>query len=268
MTDLEHHPYNLAAVSAGSQMDGVDPGRHDGHNRSMSHGSLLPVASHDRPLSQLLRERTISVHTEAERTGVIADIIRRKADRNGYALFLRNILPAYEQLEAELSKRSGHPVLGSFAQGHLFRSDRLRNDLARIAGSEWEQSLPLLRSGVVYADCVTQAGAGDGLRLVSHAYVRFFGDLSGGQSLKKLLGKSLSLPEDALRFYDFPGLDVQSLKTDMRDALDRAGRIAEESDCLVMEAISAFEHNIWISREVQDKAAVPAAAPASVPELP
>jgi len=200
MTDLEHHPYDLAGVSSGSRVDEVDPGLHDGHNRCMSHVSLLPAASNDRPLSQLLRERTMSVHTEAERTGVIADIIRRKADRNGYALLLRNVLPAYVRLEAELSERSGHPVLGTFAHGHLFRSDRLRSDLSEIAGSGWERSLPLLESGVAYADCIAQAAAGDGLRLVSHAYVRYFGDLSGGQILKKLLGKSLSLPDDALTY--------------------------------------------------------------------
>jgi heme oxygenase len=106
-----------------------------------------------------------------------------------------------------------------------------------------------------------RAAAGSGLRLVSHAYVRYFGDLSGGQILKKLLGKSLSLPAEALTFYDFPGRDAQTLKTEMRDALDRAGRIAEDPEMLVLEAISAFQHNIDVSREVQEKAGAIASAP-------
>jgi heme oxygenase len=222
------------------------------HNCSMNIGSRLPAASQNRPLSELLRERTASVHTEAERTGIIADILQRKADRSGYALFLRNILPAYESLESELSRRSADPILGVFSRHTLWRSDRLRNDLLHIEGAGWEQSLPLLASGVSYADCIARAGGGDGLRLSSHAYVRYFGDLSGGQILKKLLGKTLSLPAEALTLYDFPGLDAQALKAEMRDALNHAGRVSDDEDSLVAEAIAAFEHNIGVSREVQN----------------
>jgi heme oxygenase len=214
----------------------------------------------DPPLSELLRERTKRLHAIAERSGIIADILQRKADRGGYALLLRNLLPAYERLEAELSARRAHPVLGVFARRALRRSDRLRSDLLTIAGADWERTLPLLASGSDYASCVARSAAGDGLGLVSHAYVRYLGDLSGGQVLKKLLGKSMSLPVEALTVYDFPNIDTQILKRELREALDRAGRMTDDPHKLVIEAMNAFEHNIAISGNVRDRMAAEVSA--------
>jgi heme oxygenase len=263
MTEFEQHQHGHL-VDAGSSVPesiAVDFDAAGGHIRSTGLVSRVPAASRHRPLSELLRERTKSVHAEAERSGVIADILRRKADQEGYALLLRNLLPAYDRLEAGLSRQSAHPVLRVFARRSLHRSARLRDDLARIAGTGWERSLPLLASGSRYADCIARAAAGDGLRLASHAYVRYFGDLSGGQVLKKLLRVSLSLPAEALTIYDFPGLDAQVVKDEMRDALDHAGRIAGDPEILVAEAIDAFEHNVRVSRAVQDNAGAKVAAP-------
>jgi heme oxygenase len=228
----------------------------------MGYASSAPDRNDDpaeQPLSDVLRERTWPLHATAERCGVIADILQRKADRHEYALLLRNLVPAYERLEAELCARQEDPVLGVFAHRAVRRADRLRSDLRSIAGAEWELSLPLLASGVAYASAIAKA-AGDGPRLVSHAYVRYLGDLSGGQVLKKLLGKSLSLPAEALTVYEFPDIDTQILKRDMRDALDLAGRITDDPHKLVIEAMTAFEHNIFVSREVKvrTRASLPA----------
>jgi heme oxygenase len=258
MTDLERHRYD-----PGSDVSFLDHGT-DLAEGDSSHRLICPMgfvsSAFDRanepadpPLSVVLRERTRRLHAIAERSGVIADILQRKADRRGYALLLRNLLPAYERLEAELSARAGHTVLGVFAHRSLCRSDRLRNDLRNIHGADWERCVPLLDSGVAYAAGITQAAVGDGLRLVSHAYVRYLGDLSGGQVLKKLLGKSLSLPADSLTVYDFPDTDTKMLKDDLRDALDRAGRVTDDPHMLVVEAMTAFEHNIGVSQEVRYK---------------
>lgn len=258
MTDLEQHRYDhgsdaLLPDRGADLVEGVSSHRPIcpmGFIRSSLGSSNEPE---EQPLSEALRDRTARLHAKAERSGVLADILQRKCDRGGYALLLRNLLPAYERLESELHKRATHPALGVFADRSLRRSDRLRSDLRMIAGAGWEQSLPLLASGAAYAAGVTGASAGDGLRLVSHAYVRYLGDLSGGQILKKLLAKSLSLPADALTVYDFPDADTRTLKDDLRAALDRAGRITDDPHMLVIEAMTAFEHNIAVSRAVQDR---------------
>jgi heme oxygenase len=259
MTDLEQHRHDRYA-DVSFQNHGADLAGGDFNQRLICPMGFTKASlsrsddTEERPLSDMLRERTKRLHAVAERSGTIADILQKKCDRFGYALLLRNLLPAYERLEAELSARRAHPVLGVFAHRALRRSDRLRTDLQAIGGVDWERSLPLLRSGISYAAAISEAAAGDGLRLVSHAYVRYLGDLSGGQVLKKLLGKSLSLPAAALTVYEFPDIEAHVLKARLRDALDRAGRVTDDPHMLVIEAMTAFEHNIVVSREVQRQA--------------
>jgi heme oxygenase (biliverdin-producing, ferredoxin) len=93
---------------------------------------------------------------------------------------------------------------------------------------------------------------------MAHAYVRYFGDLSGGQLLARLLGTSLGLPAQALSFYNFPvATDARSLKEEMRAALDRAGRNPGRRQRIIEEGILAFEHNIQLSEAVQTLARSP-----------
>ncbi len=265
MTDLEQHLHDRYADASFSN-HGTDPADGDSNHRlvcpmGFTKASVNRADAEDQPLSDALRERTKRLHAVAERSGVIADILQRKCDRAGYGLLLRNLLPAYERLEAELFARRTHPILNVFADRSLRRSDRLRADLQTIEGADWERSLPLLRSAMSYAAAIRQAAAaGDGLRLVSHAYVRYLGDLSGGQVLKKLLGKSLSLPAAALTVYEFPDVETHILKARLRDALDSAGRVTDDPHMLVIEAMTAFEHNIAVSREVQSRAGTTGAA--------
>lgn len=209
-------------------------------------------------LSELLRERTAAAHTTAERSGIINDILKQKAGREGYALLLRNLLPAYVALEASLQAREHQDIFGVFATPGLRRTEALRRDLSELAGSEFESTLPLLDAGSRYADRISHAAQGDGIGLLAHAYVRYFGDLSGGQVLKKLLGRSMQLHPEALSFYEFPDIaDHRSFKNELRAALDDTADAISDPEDLLGEAVLAFEHNIAVSRAVQDAIAGP-----------
>ena len=208
-------------------------------------------------LSEALRERTSALHAEAERSGVINDILRKTADTRSYAMLLRNLLPAYSEMERALERHRESPTLGVFARPELHRASRIAADLVAMCGEDWRADLPLLPAGERYAARVATAGEGDGSRLLAHAYVRYFGDLSGGQVLKRLLGTSLGLGAESLSLYDFPGVsDPKALKDQMRDAIDREGDA--NGEVIILEGIRAFEHNIEVSRAVQALANAPA----------
>ncbi len=51
--------------------------------------------------------RTKALHVEAERTGIIRDLLRAEASRDGYILLLRNLLPAYRAMEQGLERHRG-----------------------------------------------------------------------------------------------------------------------------------------------------------------
>jgi heme oxygenase len=212
-------------------------------------------------LASALRDSTRALHIRAERTGVVADILNSRATRQAYALFLRNLLPAYQALEAGLDKHRMTPGVGAVALPELYRGPCIEADLVALYGADWALALPLMSAAERYADCVadTARGAGDGL--AGHAYVRYLGDLSGGQILKRLLAKSLGLSEPALGFYTFPQVaDIAAYKQSYIQTLDRLGSSVDR-EAVVAAAISAFEINIEISDTVQAMAAQSAFEP-------
>lgn len=194
---------------------------------------------------------TKTLHVEAERSGIIRDLLRGEASRAGYTLLQRNLLPAYEALEAGLDAHRASPLLGPLAAYRLDRAPALRADLAALCGGDFTQ-LPLLPEGAAYAQRIADAAQGDGELLIAHAYTRYLGDLSGGQILKKLLAKRPGLAPNELTFYDFPDhADLAALKGAYRHALDDAGARAAHPKAIVDEGSVAFQLNTAISWAVQ-----------------
>lgn len=214
-----------------------------------------PQKPHPTPLrdglADRLRENTRALHAQVERSGIIAAIRHGRADRRGYCLLLRNLLPVYQTLEAGLSHHAQAPAIGALAKPALFRTQALTSDLGRLCGTEWRETLPLLSSAERYRQAIAEAAEGEGTRLIAHAYVRYLGDLSGGQVVRELLRRSLGLQPDQLGFYDFPAIpDLGRFKADYRLAIDQAGWLISDPATVAEEAALAFRLNIALSEAV------------------
>jgi heme oxygenase len=199
-----------------------------------------------------LYNRTKTLHLEAERTGIIRGLLRGEANRSGYILLLRNMLPAYQAMEHGLERHSASPGIELLSRYRLGRSPAIESDLVALCGEHWQRDVPMLAAGEQYASRIAHAAGGDGTRLIAHAYTRYLGDLSGGQILQRLLVRSLDLRPTELTFYDFPGVsDLDALKSDYRRALDQAGAVTVDPQAIVEEGAIAFSLNIALSCEVQ-----------------
>lgn len=207
-------------------------------------------AAEEPGLADRLKARTWALHREAERSGILSDLLRGRAGIDAYALLLRNLLPVYEALEAGLGRAPpAAPAALLFARPELCRAAALRADLAAIGGPDWAR-LPVLPGATRYAAEVTAAASDH--RLLAHAYVRYLGDLNGGQILKRMLGKTLGLGADQLGFYSFPAVaDPEALAEQCRAALDRTVLAPAAAAAVVEEAMMAFRLNIALSEEVQ-----------------
>jgi len=96
-------------------------------------------------------------------------------------------------------------------------------------------------------------------RLLAHSYVRYVGDLSGGQQLRRVIAKAYSL-EDGLgtSFYEFPKLggsgesgrngtigDMGKIKDWFKEGMDEGvGSDEKLKRAIVDESIQAFKLNI------------------------
>jgi len=203
-------------------------------------------------LADAFRARTESLHRQAERTGIVGDLLRGRIDRFGYALYLRNLLPAYDALERGLERHRQDPPMRAIASPMLYRAPALESDLDRLYGTCWADALPIIEPARRYAGRIDDLAAGDGTRLIAHAYTRYLGDLNGGQVLSGILRRALALGSDDLSFHRFPGIDdLARFRADYRAAIDAAGEYVADPSGLIEEAAHAFRYNIDISIAVR-----------------
>lgn len=203
-------------------------------------------------LAAALRERTRGLHEQAERSGIIRRLLKGSADCHGYALLLRNLLPAYQEMERQLELHRNAPGVRLIALPELYRADALEQDIREIEGAAWRLSLPLLGSGRRYAARIAESAEHEPARLVGHAYVRYLGDLNGGQILRRLFSRSLGLEQRHLSFYDFPAIpDLGMFKLEIRAKLNCVAMEVTDTDNIVAEALEAFRLNIDLSHDVE-----------------
>jgi heme oxygenase len=207
-------------------------------------------ASSTASLISRMRDRTADLHREAERSGVLASILAGNATKPCYALYLRNLLPAYQQMESALQRHRDRPGFDYLAQPSLHRVGAILYDLDRLTGPDWPADLALLPAGNRYAARVAWAGDGGEL-LIAHAYVRYLGDLSGGQILRKCLFRLFGSDFEAAAFTEFRAIDgIGGFVAGFRTAVNEACDAFADLDRIVEEAAVAFQMNISISEEV------------------
>ncbi|WP_295683271.1 heme oxygenase (biliverdin-producing) [uncultured Nevskia sp.] len=188
-------------------------------------------------LATRLRSATGSLHREVEGSPLIANLLRGALDRAGYCLMLRNLQPIYAALEARLPALAEDPVIACIFDPVLARLPALEADLVTLHGADWP-SLPLQVAAKIYQGHLLQL---DAPGLVAHAYVRYLGDLAGGQMLARIVRRALSLEGDrGTAFYAFPSPGAAVLGQCFRDGLDRIVLLEAALDRIVDEACLGF----------------------------
>jgi heme oxygenase (biliverdin-producing, ferredoxin) len=191
-------------------------------------------------LSARMRAATKDLHAAVERAGAMGSLLQGKLSRAGYLALLRNLHAIYRALEAGLAPQ---PVPATWRV--LARADALERDLDALLGPGRTAAPALQPAAVSYVAHLQGLAAARPALLAAHAYVRYLGDLNGGQVLARLVAKALHLqPGEAVAFYDFgPAERVAELAQAFRQDLDAWPRDALEADALVDEARSAFERH-------------------------
>ncbi|RZJ22935.1 MAG: biliverdin-producing heme oxygenase [Haliea sp.] len=206
-------------------------------------------------LAARLRDATSELHRQAERTPFMAALLRGRLDSPAYCTLLRNLEEIYDALEGGLHRHAGHPAISPLGLMALQRSETLREDLQALHGSAWREELKRMPACARYTARLREIAARDPALLVAHAYVRYLGDLSGGQILKDIVSRSLRLAPLArgTAFYEFgPPERVAMLAQQLRTSIDRAGQASGSSAAMVQEARHSFELHCDLFGELAD----------------
>ncbi len=202
-------------------------------------------------LADTLRRATRGLHRRAERSGVIAEFLTGRVRPLACLLLHFNLLPIYRTLESKLAEHAHLPVLSEIVRPELDRTEALARDVAVLAARFPDTPLRILEESESYRRRIEVVARDQPERLLAHAYVRYLGDLSGGQMLGRLLAGTPGIGPEAVHFYGFPEIrDLARAKTEYRRAIDRAGCRLITFDGVVEEAREAFRRNIALAEAV------------------
>lgn len=201
-------------------------------------------------LPHRLRVETRELHARAERAGAMGSLLRGKLDKRGYCALLRSLHPVYGALEGALERHRRHAAIRPIFRPALHRSAALAIDLSALHGSDWHSTLAAVPAVAEYVSRIESLAARDPHLLCAHAYVRFLGDLSGGQILRKLVAESIVAGAAAgLAFYAYDD-SVPELAHGLRAGLEEVGQNTDWIDAITREARHGFELHIRIFSEL------------------
>lgn len=207
-------------------------------------------------LASRLREGTKHSHTMAENTAFMKCFLKGIVELEPFRKLVADLYFLYSTIETEIRRHKDHPIVGAIYFPELERQQKLEQDLAYYYGDNWRNEITATPAGKEYVDRLEEISKTNPVLLVAHAYVRYMGDLSGGQSLKKIIRSALNLPPDqgtGLHEFDLiPTVEAKrAFKIKYRDvlnALDIDDNLAQQ---IVDEANYAFELNRNVMHELE-----------------
>lgn len=213
----------------------------------------------------------MAVHREVETSEGAKALLSGKVTKEEYVRFLMMLWHVYAAIELALDKHAANPTLEpTYNPTLLRRAPALAEDISfllQIPESTWKthpihQALIALPPTALtrYVDRIHElSDMKDPSPLLSHAYVRYLGDLSGGQTIRHTLAKAYQLDEasgQGLTFYAFKELksakpanqgEMKRIKEWYREGMNAgAGDNQQKKATLGKEAQDAFIMNAGI----------------------
>lgn len=175
----------------------------------------------DERLSVRIRSATRDAHREAEHTPYVQDLLAGRLPLADYTRLLVQHHAVYTVLEEAVAANTD-PVVAPFLAPGLARLPSITADLEFLAGADWPDRKVTLADTAAYCQHVRAACDEWPGGLLAHHYVRYLGDLSGGQLIARVLRRVYHLVDHrGTEFYRFPAIpSPRAFKVRYRRLLD------------------------------------------------
>ncbi|TFK40749.1 hypothetical protein BDQ12DRAFT_679958 [Crucibulum laeve] len=230
------------------------------------------------PLATLLRESTHEAHETVENSPSAKLLLSGGLAQDEYIRYLMMLWHVYDTFERALDRHAAHPTLEpTYNPTLLARAPLLAADISYLLGvqeSSW-QTHPMYLSlfssmpGPLqdYVSRIQEiSDSSDPSPLLAHSYVRYLGDLSGGQTIRHVISKAYDLDETeglGLSFYAFKELrtakpasqgEMKRIKDWFRAGMNAAGETsAAVKVAVIAEANMAFNLNAGLFSTIKLK---------------
>lgn len=207
--------------------------------------------------SEAIKAASWQAHGHAEQSPYLKELLAGNLSRAAYAELVAQQRFVYLVLEDAARTMGDDPLAGPFVDDALVRVPALDADLAHLLGPGWAEGLRPTPATATYCDRLREVAFDWPGGFVAHHYVRYLGDLSGGQVIGRILARVFGFEHgEGLAFYAFDGIsDAKAWKQAYRDRLDATPWDAEERARITDEVLLAYRLNT----ELLDSLAVPGA---------
>jgi heme oxygenase len=196
-----------------------------------------------------LRSAMITHHRAAETSDLISALLDGTLASADYAALVVQLQRVYHALDRASAHHRDDPSYGPFFDPRLDRTRALAADTAALG-----PSAPVVGATRTYVDRI-DAVAGDPLLLLAHHYTRYMGDVSGGQAIAAVLGRTLGLsPLQGLAFYQFDLGPLPRYKDAYRHRLDDLHLSGDDERRFIAEVLTAFTLNSAVFADLDQRA--------------
>ncbi|KAF5315353.1 hypothetical protein D9619_007138 [Psilocybe cf. subviscida] len=230
--------------------------------------TTMSSIDYSKTLAALLRESTMEAHDEVATSTGAKRLLSGELSRDEYTRYLMMLWHVYDSFERALERHATHPTLEpTYNPALLARAPALSADIAHlldVTEAGWQThpihkqliASPPVPLAAYVSRIESVAASADPSALLAHSYVRYMGDLSGGQTIRHTLAKAYELDEAAgegISFYAFKELrsakaanqgEMKRIKEWFREGMNKAGEQgAVVKAAVVEEARTAFVLN-------------------------
>ena len=206
------------------------------------------------PRVRRLHARIGKAHHQAEGMAFSRALLAGEATPLQLAALLRAVAPAYALLEREAPALASALGATAVPWSELARSCALEHDLTQLASLPGSPASP---TAALWLERLRLLARQEPHRLMAHVYVRYGGDLSGGQQLGREANAILEgqgLPP--LRFWAFDR-PIPELKASLHEGFEQLDLSEEEEAELLEEAETAFVLTQRLLAELAELEAAP-----------
>ncbi len=195
--------------------------------------------------SEAIKAASWNAHEHAEHSRFMQDLLAGRLDLGAYADLVSQQYFAYRVLEDASAAMANDPIGSRFTFPELYRVPALEADLAALLGPDWSDRIAPTPDTQAYCERLRQVCFDWPGGYVAHHYVRYMGDLSGGQVIRRIVERTFGLDDHAgTGFYVFDQVgDLKAFKARYRDLLDSTPWTADERDRVVEEIVTAYRLN-------------------------
>ncbi|MEX1315844.1 MAG: biliverdin-producing heme oxygenase [Synechococcaceae cyanobacterium] len=189
------------------------------------------------PRVRKLHARIGKAHHQAEGMTFSRSLLAGEATPLQLAALLRALVPAYRFIEEQAPAAAAQLGSTDLPWRSLARSTALEHDVATLQALP---ATPASAAAAVWLEQLRVLARQAPHRLMAHVYVRYGGDLSGGQQLAQQAGAILErngLPRPSFWLFERPLIE---LKAALHDGFEQLQLSDSEEEELLEEAEAAF----------------------------